>query len=114
MSQDVIETRAAQILPLVCRGLPIKHRDYPGSLLPKLKPWHAYVADAGHCVFAILQQHEADAFASGQPEQYLIPMPVKSVLRGFETREGFILSVAGDLEYHPALGLRTPEGDNEY
>lgn len=68
----------------------------------------------GHCIFAILQQHQVEAFNSPCPGEHLLPLPVKSVMRGFETKAGYILAVAGELEYSELFGLMTPDEDSEH
>jgi hypothetical protein len=112
MSQDVIETRAAAVLPIACKGLPLSSRPYQGSMPPALAPWHVYVADGGHSIIAILQQHEYDAFVD-DPAKMLMPIPVKSVLRGYEVYDGYIIASSPDLEYSSLFGLICPPEDTE-
>jgi len=110
---NIVETRAAEKLPLVSNGLPTLLRSYSGEINPAIAPWHTYIADAGHSVFAILSEHEDQAFNS-DPTQYLMPIPVKSVMRGYELRDGYIIACASQLKYDQSLGLICPSEDDEF
>lgn len=85
-----------------------KSKSYPGQLPPELAVWYCYPTDAGHSIVSVLKQHY-------QPDidltDFLIPVPVKSVLRGYDVKEEYIVV---DLPYDSTLGLITPEEDNEY
>lgn len=112
-NRDIVETRAAEKLPVVSKGLPILQKSYSGEINPAIISWHIYLADAGHSVFAILSDHEDLAF-NGDPTQYLVPIPIKSVMRGYELRDGYIIACAPELKYDQVFGLVCPSEDDEF
>lgn len=85
-----------------------KTKCYPEHLPAELQAWYCYPVDAGHSIVCVLKQHyqpNTDLTSS------LIPVPVKSVLRG-HTIEGEYIVV--DQPYDSTLGLQTPPEDDEY
>lgn len=86
---------------------------YPGTLPADLAPWHCYTVDGGHSILAtiplLLTANPTD------PDSFLVPIPVKSVLRGYELREpGYVLALSPRISYDRNLGLVTPREDDEY
>ncbi len=82
------------------------------KLDPMLARWYAYPEDAAHSIECVLRVHADQAFkAGGDPAEYLIPVPVRAVLRGYTVERGYVIA---NLEYDPAFGLVTDEGDSEY
>ncbi|WP_433257840.1 hypothetical protein ACQPYK_21660 [Streptosporangium sp. CA-135522] len=87
----------------------IPGRPYPGELPTELAPWHCYTPHDGHSIMVLLAQFASE----GDPEDYIVPLPVKSVLRaGWQVNgDGFIVI---DLPYSTETGLVTPPEDDEY
>jgi hypothetical protein len=83
-------------------------KSYPQTLPPELQRWYCYPLDGGHSiVVAIASRYASDR----SPEEFLVPAPVKTVLRGYESRDGYIVV---DLPYNNDVGLITPAGDEEF
>lgn len=96
------------IITKLLGSLVIPNRPYPGFLEPELEPWHAYVADSGHCLVVALAEH----FDPAKPLKSLTPAPVRAVRRaGWHVRDGFVVT---DLSYDPVLGLVTDAEDEEF
>ena len=95
-------------MELVCWGFLVSGKTYPGDVPTQLKPWYAYCSDGGHCIVCCLKQ---DYKEDGDLSDYLLPVPVKSVLRGYTMRRGYVVV---DLPYSPELGLITPHEDDEF
>lgn len=85
---------------------------YERQLPADLAPWHCYTIDGGHNILAtipmLLTANPTD------PEAFLVPIPVQSVLRGYEMRDGYVLALDPRISYDRNLGLVTPRGDDEY
>lgn len=84
-------------------------RPYPGELPADIAPWHCYLPDGGHSLLVAL----ASFYDAGvDPGAFLVPAPVKAVLRvGYVWRDGYPVA---DLPYDPDLGLMTDEDDDEF
>jgi hypothetical protein len=85
-----------------------KTKAYPTPLSPELARWYCYPLDAGHSIICIpkqFYQENADFI------DYLVPVPVKTVLRGYEQQGEYIMV---DVPYDSTLGLITPPDDDEY
>ena len=84
-------------------------KSYPRQLPGELQAWYCYPLDCGHSIVVALKQCYTPG---GDPRQFLVPAPVKAVLRaGYEQRDGYILV---DLPYDNEIGLTTQPGDEEY
>lgn len=81
------------------------------GLPPELWRWYCYYPDCGHSICIIIKSMADAAFQSGAPQNYLAPIPVKTALRGYEIRDGYIVV---DVEYDEFLGIKTPSEDSEY
>jgi hypothetical protein len=101
----------ADVIKRSLNGMLVPGRRYPGQLPDELTPWHCYVADSGHSILVVLGTPET--LPDGpQIEDYLVPAPVKTVLRhGWKQHRGYITA---DLPYDPDWGLLGEEGDSEY
>lgn len=86
-------------------------KKYHSQLPDDAMPWYVYTQDGGHSAFAIAEFHARAAFESDDPTQFLIPMPVKIVLRGYRVRDGFLVV---DAPYDNSLGLLTSDEDHEF
>lgn len=85
-------------------------RIYPHELPADLAPWYVYTIDGGHnIVIAIKSRHNAE----GDPEDYLVPVSVRTVQRlGWTTdAHGHLIC---DVDYDPQLGVIVPEDDDEF
>jgi hypothetical protein len=84
-------------------------KTYPRPLPEELQQWYCYTIDGGHSVLCAL----SSAYAPGaDPASFLVPAPVKSVLRaGYSQQDGYIVV---DLPYDSQIGLRTAVEDEEY
>ena len=84
-------------------------KTYPRPLSAQIEAWYAYTVNGGHsiCVVPISQ------VKPGEPlEDFLVPAPVKTVLRaGVAKRSGFLWC---NLDIDAEFGLVAPEGDSEY
>ncbi len=59
---------------------------------------------------AILRMHYNPGQDGWKAENYMIPIPVKTVMRDYQIRDGFVIV---DLPYDEC-GVITPEEDDEY
>ncbi|MFD8560604.1 hypothetical protein ACFV1N_25305 [Streptosporangium canum] len=75
----------------------------------ELAPWHCYTKGGGHSILVLLAKFAGE----GNPEDYLVSAPVKSVLgAGWQVRDdGFVVT---NLPFSEEIGLITPPGDDEY
>ena len=88
-------------------------KPYPRPLPPALAPWHAYVGDSGHVIVALLAAAPPEPGAP--PEDALVAVPVRTVLRGWSLHaEGYVVVTTPAARYDPHLGLQTPPEDAEY
>lgn len=80
---------------------------YPSPLPRELEDWYVYTSDFGHNVVCVLRADYQDA---GELTQFMLPVPVKAVLRGYEIRRGYVVV---DLPYSRAFGLEVDPADSE-
>lgn len=97
-----------QIARKVCGEFYVSGKSYHSPLPSKLQEWYAYCSDGGHCIVCCLK---SDYKADGDLTNYLLPVPVKSVLRGYETLRGYVVV---DLPYSIDYGLVVPKDDDEF
>lgn len=114
---DRIAERAAMCMPAyLSEVFSEPHSIAPSRLASELLPWHVFVTDRGHSVVGILKQHEILVFDSDDTQKsfldYALPIPVKSVMRGYEIRDGYVIACSSRLEYNQVFGLICPEEDN--
>jgi hypothetical protein len=94
------------------RGMLVSGKSYPSPLPPELETWYAYTLDGGHSIVCLLETHAGEAFASHAERDYLVPAPVRAVLRaGYRVSRGYVVV---DLPYDDKLGLMTEPEDDEY
>ncbi|SRR6266568_5895454 len=97
-----------QTIERLFSGYLVPFKSYHQPLPAELQPWYCYTVDGGHSIAcAIKSLYKANA----HPDSFLVPVPVKSVLRGYQQQDGFILV---DLPYDRNVGLVTPLGDDEF
>ena len=93
---------------IVCGEFYVPGKYYPGNLPAEIKPWYAYCRDGGHCIVCCLPEY----FNSEKDlTNELLPVPVKSVLRGYKIKNGYVVV---DLPYSSEIGLITPTEDDEF
>lgn len=97
-----------EIARIVCEGFYVPGKAYPQKLPPQLSNWYAYCSDAGHSIVCCLKE---DYRPGVDLTQYLLPVSVKTVLKGYEVKQGYVVV---DLPYSPELGLVTSEEDYEF
>lgn len=93
--------------------------EYHSPLPEELQQWYANVLGAGHSIMCILPEHWNnttwnETMTEKEIVDFLVPVPVKSVLRGYEVREGIIVPTSPLVEYDAHRGLIIPEEDTEY
>jgi hypothetical protein len=85
----------------------VEGRKYPTLLPDELKPWYCYASGYGHSLAVVLKSRFASHKA---PLQFLELAPVKTVLRGYDVVDGYIVI---DVPYTTQIGLQVPPGDRE-
>ena len=82
---------------------------YPFPLPKELKGFYCYTVDGGHSIIVVLENE----YRAGEPvENFLVPAPVKTVLKvGYTIREGYVWC---KIPYSKEIGLVTDEEDTEY
>lgn len=129
--QDVIR-RFFSDIPHILSSKP-----YPKTLDRSLALWHCYTPDGGHSILALIAKsspmmdslespfllcdmqsvsvgYNLENILSGDHrdiEQWLVPVCVKTVLRGYRIQRGYVVV---DLEYNEFLGVDVDEDDYEY
>ncbi len=87
-------------------------REYHSPLPADVAGWYCYTADGGHSIAVLLAKDLSAAFEPlNSPADFLVPAPVKSVLRAYTVVNGYVVV---DLPYSPDLGLQTEDEDDEY
>lgn len=85
--------------------------DYPGFIPLDLREFYIYSPDKGHCIKIIPSILEMEA-TKENPEQFLRPAPVKTVLRcGFRWLKGYPVA---PIPFIPSHGLAIPPEDLEF
>ena len=88
-----------------------KAKIYHSELPEELEMWYCYPIDSGHSIMAMLECHYQDKAQEEPFEDYLMPLPVKQVLRNYKIVKGFVI-VEG--EYNENTGAKIYDGDDEY
>jgi len=86
---------------------------YYKTLPPELAKWYVYTLEHGHCVFTLLKQFEPELQNIDDYLEYIMTIPVKTVLRGYTVNPDGVIVVEG-LDYNDELGLRLPAEFFEY
>ncbi len=85
--------------------------DYPGGIPDQLRPFYDYLPAQGHCIRVVPSTFE-DKAIDGNPEEFLYPAPVKTVLRcGIRWAKGYPVA---PIPFIPGLGLAVPPDDTEF
>ncbi len=84
---------------------------YPGVIPDDLRPFYDYLPTQGHSIKIIPSMLEEKAM-DGDPEEFLFPAPVKTVLRcGIRWAKGFPVA---PIPFIPGHGLAVPPDDTEF
>ncbi|MFC1835404.1 hypothetical protein ACFL2Q_11825 [Thermodesulfobacteriota bacterium] len=84
--------------------------DYPGEIPPELTPFYAYDPQHGHCIRIVPSTFEDEAM-KGDVEAYVLPAPVRTVLRGgYRWVKGHPVAA---IPFIPGHGLAVPPEDTE-
>ncbi len=97
-----------RVVQKVCGEFYVPGKSYHSQLSSQLQEWYAYCSDGGHCIVCCLK---ADYKPEGDLTDYLLPVPVKSVLQDYELHRGYVVV---DLPYSSEIGLITPREDDEF
>jgi hypothetical protein len=85
---------------------------YHSPLPPRVAEWHYYSAEVGHSVLCLLKAEYAPGLRTLEYIGWLVQIPVKSVLRGYEIQGGFVVV---DVPYDYNTGvLLVPHYDLEF
>lgn len=85
--------------------------NYRGTIPEELKKFYVYLPEQGHCIKIIPSMLEQDSI-SGNPEEFLYPAPVKTVLRcGIRWVKGYPVA---PIPFIPGHGLAVPPDDTEF
>lgn len=83
-------------------------KKYHTELPEELKPFYCYVHDGGHSLICIFPEH----INKKSRDNYLVPAPVKTVLRnGYIIKHDYLVC---SIPYDDEIGLLTQTGDHEY
>lgn len=87
----------------------VENSRYPLPLSPTLAAWYCYTIDGGHSILCFLR---ADWRNGRNTEEYLTPVPVKTILRqGFDIENEFIIV---NLDFGKNSKLSIFETDEEF
>ena len=88
---------------------------YHKPLPSELEKWYVYILDGGHSIFVLLKQFEKELKDNPKYSytDFMIPCPVKTVLKGYSINSDGIIIVDG-LKYNSQIGLIIDEEDEEY
>ncbi|MFH0823988.1 MAG: hypothetical protein V2B18_14655 [Pseudomonadota bacterium] len=84
--------------------------DYPGEIPRELHPYYVYSDSQGHCIKVVPSLFEDEA-KQGNVDEYLMPAPVKTVMRcGVRWIGGYPVA---PIPFIPGHGLAVPPEDTE-
>lgn len=86
----------------------VEGKEYHSPLPAELQEWYCYTCDGGHSIVCALAK---DYQPGVDMTNYLVPVPVRTVLRGYEVRGDYIVV---DLPYSEEIGLIAPPEDGEF
>lgn len=87
---------------------------YPTPLPKELEAAYAYISDQGHAIIVLIDELVP---AGGNPDDYLLPVPVRLVLELGHTVDdtGRVhIKMGQGMSYELPLGLEIPEGYDEW
>lgn len=77
----------------------IMENEYHSPLPQELSPWYCYTKDTGHVILCVMEE---DYIEEGDLKNFLVPCPVKSVLKGYKIKRDYAVV---DWQYEPGIGL---------
>ncbi len=93
------------------KGEPVSADEYLNNVPEDLRPFYLYLSDKGHCIRIIPSVFEQEA-SHGNPEEFLQPAPLKTVLRcGIRWAGGYPVA---PIPFVPGHGLAVPPEDEEH
>lgn len=111
MSQNQQRT-PQEIVESVMWGYLVPDKHYHSPLPDQLAPWYCYTIDGGHSIAVVVSSHVGAKMPGESYDEYLVPAPVKAVLRAGVTEvDGYLWC---DLPYDIDIGLVVEDGDDEY
>jgi len=84
---------------------------YHSPLNSDISPWYVYTGSSGHRVLCIPEHALTENMTKTDYEDRLISAPVKTVLKGYTLRDGFVIITT---EYNNVTGLITEQEDREF
>lgn len=84
---------------------------YHTPLPVELAPWYVYTVKSGHRILCVLKTALSGQMTEEQYRENLVPAPVKTVLRGYFIRDGFVIVEA---PYRSDTGFVTEQEDREF
>lgn len=97
-----------ELVKLICGEFYVPGKRYPGNLPANVEKWYAYCSDGGHCLVCVLAQ---DYKEGADLKNYLVPVPVKTVMRSHEVKGGYVVV---NVPYSEEIGLMAPPEDEEF
>jgi hypothetical protein len=82
--------------------------EYHLELPDELNKWHVFVMDSGHSILCLLETF-IHTVQENKYEDYLLPVPVKSVLRNYRIENNIVIV---NLQYDKKFGLIGYEDDD--
>jgi len=87
----------------------LPERKYPGVLPEGVRDYYFYTRDGGHSLLVVLENEYCHG---APPERFVVPAPVKMVLReGYRLQDGYLWA---RLPYTRDVGLEVRAEDIEY
>jgi hypothetical protein len=86
----------------------VENKSYYTDLPMEVRPWYVYLSDCGHNIVCILAR---DYQEETELTKFLLPVPVKTVLRDYQIKNGYVVV---DLPYNSEEGLLIAEEDDEF
>ncbi|HPS58774.1 MAG TPA: hypothetical protein PK514_11775 [Spirochaetota bacterium] len=84
---------------------------YHSSLPPDISPWYVYTMKSGHRVLCVPEKSIQADMTEADYGNSLVSAPVKTVLRGYTVRDGFVIV---DCEYSADTGFAAEQEDREF
>ncbi len=86
----------------------VPNKKYHSRLPQELENWHCYTSDGGHNILCCLKK---DYQPNTNLADYLVPIPVKLVLKNYEIKGNYVVV---DAPYTEQLGLIFDPEDEEF
>lgn len=97
-----------QLIRRILKSYLDESKSYYQPLPPELAKWYCYTTDGGHSILVAVKSLYDPTKG---PESFLVPAPVKTVLRGYTRDREYIIV---NLPYSHEVGLIVPAGDDEF